>query len=162
MKRLERAIPLPPSNALIEETARSLGIPRRRAISLLQRETKFAEIWRNDVYQVLRRVVPPEEKGLSMPMVHLNIRRIDGEPILRDWRDFQEIKNQLVGPECEAVELYPAESRKVDTSNKYHLWCFTDPAHGWPFGWTRRDVQEPTHADPGMNQRPGASKGDQL
>jgi hypothetical protein len=161
MKPLERAIPLPPSEALITETMTLLGVSRRRAIAVMQRETAKADLWRNDVYQVQRRVVPDDEKGLEFPMIHLNIRRIDGEPILRDWRDFQEIKNQLVGPECEAVELYPAESRKVDTSSKYHLWCFADPANGWPFGWTRRDVIEPTTSDePGMKQRPGAN-GDQ-
>lgn len=38
-----------------------------------------------------------------------------------DWRDFQQIKNELCGPESEAVEIYPAESRLVDTSNEYHL-----------------------------------------
>lgn len=39
-----------------------------------------------------------------------------------DWREFQRIKNEVVGPEREAVELYPAESRLVDTANEYHLW----------------------------------------
>lgn len=39
-----------------------------------------------------------------------------------DWREFQRIKNELCGPEREAVELYPAESRLVDTANEYHLW----------------------------------------
>jgi hypothetical protein len=39
-----------------------------------------------------------------------------------DWREFQRIKNEICGPEREAVELYPAESRLVDTANEYHLW----------------------------------------
>lgn len=39
-----------------------------------------------------------------------------------DWRDFQRIKDELVGPEREAVELYPAASRLLDTANEYHLW----------------------------------------
>lgn len=41
-----------------------------------------------------------------------------------DWRDFQSIKNMLVGEEWEGVELYPAESRLVDPSNYYMVWCF--------------------------------------
>ena len=41
-----------------------------------------------------------------------------------DWRDFQRIKNDIVGPEYEAVELYPAESRLLDPSNRFYLWCF--------------------------------------
>lgn len=40
-----------------------------------------------------------------------------------DWRDFQNIKNDLVGVDWEALELYPAESRLLDPSNYYILWC---------------------------------------
>jgi hypothetical protein len=39
-------------------------------------------------------------------------------------RDHAAIKNQLTGPETEAFELYPAESRLLDPSNYYILWCF--------------------------------------
>lgn len=46
----------------------------------------------------------------------------DGEP-RHDWRIFQQIKNQLCGDEWEAVELYPAESRLLDPSNMFMLWC---------------------------------------
>lgn len=41
-----------------------------------------------------------------------------------DWRDFQTIKNLVVGEEWEGLELYPAESRLVDPSNYYMMWCF--------------------------------------
>src|SRR6185436_10844058 len=41
-----------------------------------------------------------------------------------DFREFQAIKNQLAGEECESFELYPAESRLLDPSNYYTLWCF--------------------------------------
>jgi hypothetical protein len=81
--------------------------------TVLQRETK--EMWANDIYCVHK-----EDYG---EMVHLSIKRHDRAPCL-DWRDKQEIKNQLVGPECEGLELYPAESRVVDTSNQFHLWVF--------------------------------------
>jgi len=53
----------------------------------------------------------------------LSIKRIDKEPIM-DWRDLQAIKTQLCGPEAEAMQLFPAESRVVDTSNQYHLFVF--------------------------------------
>ena len=52
---------------------------------------------------------------------HASIKRIDKQPE-HDWRVFQDIKNSLFGTESEAVELYPAESRLVDTANQYHLW----------------------------------------
>jgi hypothetical protein len=85
---------------------------------------------------------------------HLNIRRRDGKPIFRDWRHFQWIKNELVGEECEGLELYPAESRLNDTSNKYHLFVFADPTYRIPFGMQDRDVIERDDAKkPGHRQR---------
>ncbi|GHO61302.1 hypothetical protein KSC_001940 [Ktedonobacter sp. SOSP1-52] len=57
------------------------------------------------------------------------------------------IKDELVGPECEGVELFPARSREVDTSNHYHLWVIDDPTFRFPFGFTRRLVTEATIGD---------------
>lgn len=54
-----------------------------------------------------------------------------------DWRDFQRVKSELVGPEREAVELYPAESRLVDTANEYHLWVMPEGVR-FPFGFAER------------------------
>lgn len=106
----------------------------------------------NDVYQVsVRQLEATEHMG---PMVHLSIRRLDREPV-HDWRDFQEIKNQLVGPECEGVELYPAESRLMDTANQYHLWVFKDPTYRIPFGYAcNRTVAEPDRVPSTARQRP--------
>jgi hypothetical protein len=80
---------------------------------VIHRENR--EVWANEKY-----CVHVEDMG---EMVHLSIKRHDRKPVT-DWRDKQEIKNQLVGPEAEGLELYPAESRVVDTANQYHLWCF--------------------------------------
>ncbi|WP_420795788.1 DUF7694 domain-containing protein [Ktedonobacter racemifer] len=60
---------------------------------------------------------------------------------------FVRIKDELVGPECEGVELFPARSREVDTANHYHLWTIDDPAFRFPFGFTRRLVTEVTIGD---------------
>jgi len=49
------------------------------------------------------------------------IRRHDWGPVF-DWRDIQAIKNRIAGPEAEAIELFPAESRVVDNQNWRHLW----------------------------------------
>ena len=58
-----------------------------------------------------------------------------------DWRDMQRIKNELCGSDREACELYPAESRHVDTCNQYHL--FVMPAGmRFPFGYESRDVSD--------------------
>ncbi len=90
------------------------------------------EVFLNDTYQVIR--------VIQGDAFHLSIKRIDREPC-RDWRDFQTIKNELIGPECEAVELYPAESRLVDSANQYHLWGTTSTKH-LPFGFKTRLVSE--------------------
>jgi hypothetical protein len=54
----------------------------------------------------------------------------------------QAIKNGIVGEECEAVELYPAESRLVDTANQYHLWALPSDLMRFPFGFRERSVTE--------------------
>ncbi len=66
-------------------------------------------------------------------VTHLSIKRNDRGPI-HDWRDFQIIKNTFCGDDAEGVEIYPAESRLVDTSNQYHLWVFP-PGDHLPLGF---------------------------
>lgn len=106
-------------------------------------ESAKGEFWKNDIYQVqLRRSTgigdPSRLRGRGefrgLPIIHLSIKRLDQQPI-RDWRDLQEIKNQLVGPECEGIELFPAESRLTDTANQYHLFCIDDPTFRFGLGW---------------------------
>ena len=80
---------------------------------------------------------------------HLSIKRVDGAAC-HDWRDFQRIKNELAGPEAEAVELYPAESRLVDGANQYHLFVLLKGQ--WPVGFRQRLVAE--DSENGVTQRP--------
>lgn len=56
------------------------------------------------------------------PWAAIGIWCEDGEP-RHDWRDFQCIKNDLVGAGWEGVELFPNEQRLLDPSNYYLLWC---------------------------------------
>jgi hypothetical protein len=135
--------------AVIEATAQRYGLSLEDAKRRLDEEDVSTEVWVNDLYQIERRVLDAERK-----LVHLNIRRRDGAPCIRDWRHFQQIKNELLGPECEAVELYPAESRKVDTSNKYHLYGVADPSFRFPLGWQEREViEDEDRSAPGLRQR---------
>ncbi len=69
-------------------------------------------------------------------MFWLSIKRNDKMPI-HDWRDLQEIKNMIIGPEYEAVELYPAEERVVDETNQFHLFVMGDPEFRWNFGYSK-------------------------
>jgi len=58
-------------------------------------------MYKNDLYTVQIESCPP--------FVHLHIHRNDWGPC-KDWREFQLIKNQLVGEENEAVELFPRKA----------------------------------------------------
>ena len=89
-------------------------------------EAACSDVYINDVYQVY--------KYVEGPVIHLSIKRRDRKEI-RDWRDVQDIKNQMLGEEVEAVELYPAESRRLDVANQYHIYSF-GPGHRFPFGFT--------------------------
>ncbi len=81
-----------------------------------------ATVWKNKLYQAtLRR----HENGWALgggPWAQIGIWTVDGNA-RHDWREFQRIKNDLLGAEWEAVELYPAESRLLDPSNYYILWA---------------------------------------
>lgn len=137
---LRPATTTPPSEQLLADQMK-YGYSRDEVLAMLAQENSEVTIWKNDLYQVARR-------ALSSKIVHLNIRRVDGGPILRDWRHFQQIKNELLGEECEAVELYPAESRLVDTSNKYHLIGVADPAFRFPItGRGRASTESSSFAD---------------
>jgi hypothetical protein len=107
------------------------GFPVDRATAKrIITEELQAEMWVNDTYTVLYRqgkaadqfVMIDEWKGKCG---YISIRRNDREPV-DSWRDFQEIKNQLCGPNREAVQLYPAEDRLADTANQYHVWVLPE------------------------------------
>ncbi len=96
----------------------------------VQRLTSM-QTYENDSYSVQVRYHPP--------FVHLDIQRRDGGDC-KNWRELQQIKNEIIGPEHEAVELFPAESRLVDTANQYHLWVHVSADYRFPFGFAERCV----------------------
>jgi len=68
-------------------------------------------------------------------VIHLWIRRHDGE-MVRSWSDMQRIKNELVGPERVAVEVFPPIDELVDQANLAHLWVLPE-GFSLPFGLGR-------------------------
>jgi len=92
-------------------------------------------VYENDAYVVIKRPCSNNDD-----FWHLSIRRQDRQAI-HDWRDLQEIKNQIVGPENEGVELYPKESRRADSANQYHLWVLKSTGC-FQFGFTDRLVRD--------------------
>lgn len=131
--------PVPPSPERLRELMEHARKLRPELSSLAIDEIFTAaiaearEIWANRFYQV-HVIRWPARPPIPHPVVQLSIRRMDRQAA-RDWRHFQQIKNELVGPECEAVELYPAESRLVDTATQFHLWCVADPYWRFPLGY---------------------------
>lgn len=123
----------------------------------VQEDRRFVGTFVNSRYQVSISAVP-SAFGEMLWLAIINRDR----SCRRDWRDFQRIKNELVGPEREAIELYPAESRLVDTNNQFHLFVFPEGAM-IPLGYAARDVadevegvhkQRPFEEPPeGLNER---------
>jgi len=91
-----------------------------------------------------------DDSQLKGQMTYISIKNRD-KTAIHDWRHFQQIKNELVSPECEAVEIYPNEDRLVDTANQYHLFVFP-LKYKLPFGWKVRSVLK-DQAIGGFNKR---------
>ena len=133
---------------IIAETMKQYGLDETAARALLDEEFAKCRYYINDLYQVQVAACGPEKR-----MLHICIRRRDGS-MFKDWRHFQQIKNEVAGPEREAFELYPRESRLVDTSNKWHLWVMPEGISMDSVGWTERDVSYEENRDvPGLRQR---------
>jgi hypothetical protein len=111
------------------------------------------EFWSNSTYSVCAYRNPNDEIGL------IAIRRHDWKPC-SDWRDKQAIKSQIVGPDWEAAELYPAEARVQDEGNWSHLWVMPK-GERYPWGYIESAVSrsdKPARAN--EVQRPLVQRGD--
>jgi hypothetical protein len=96
-------------------------------------DTGDIEYYFNNRYQV---AIRKAEDHNGVPLKVLSIRRQDRKAIM-DWRDLQWIKNELLGPEEEAIQIFPAESRLLDTSNQYWLWSYPGQYCGLGFSGGR-------------------------
>lgn len=134
----EPADPVPITEANLKAMAANFGLPVEKLRATMEDEQRVCNLFVNSRYQVDKRPADTLPEGWP-GMVWLSIKRLDRGPVGDErFRDFQRIKNELVGPECEAVELYPAEKRLVDTANQYHLWVIAEPGHYFPFGFAER------------------------
>lgn len=125
--------------------------------------TMEEDVRRNDTYTVYIDWDSGEHGGITpnekMKVVHLSIKRLDRD-IIVDYREFMDIKDQLVGDEYEAVMLFPARDREHDTVNQYHLWIpmekVDDIPVQIPFGWDngRHIWDEEQALKAGAKQRP--------
>ena len=119
-----------------------------------------AEVYVNDIYTVTKADAVQAEMvqhrdGGWPPMWYLSIKRNDKE-VIWDWRELQEIKNLICGESNEGMQLFPAESRVVDTVNQYHLFVLKEPNLFIPVGFPTREVSDSSL--PNTKQRTFASK----
>jgi len=134
---------LPPEAFDVAAVMAKTGANETQAQHLIA-ELREQDVYVNDLYQVNITRAPVAEGWPAM--WHLSIKRRDKKAV-HHWRDFQQIKNMLVGPEHEAVELYPAEERLVDTANQYHLWVLMHWTDRFPFGFIGRELGTPEEAE---------------
>lgn len=133
--------------------ARKLGIhdPKLMLKIAWGEDYNDVRVFQNSRYFVYKRPwVVPTASGGQLTCFQLSIKDLHNTA-RHDWRDLQRIKNELCGPEFEACELYPAESRLVDTSNQYYVWVLPE-GERFPIGFEERCVMEGSHV-PGQNQR---------
>ena len=97
----------------MQATGEHVGLPT---------DTEKVIAYENTIYQVTLRYYGKGWPFGGGKWAKLGISSKDGAP-RHDWRDFQKIKNDIVGTDWEAVELYPGEGRLIDPSNYYILYC---------------------------------------
>ncbi|PND30185.1 hypothetical protein C1I89_29910 [Achromobacter pulmonis] len=150
---------LPDSAFDADALAARFGITHEAAQEQVE-QLRSQTVYMNERYQVNVQVIPAPFGPDAGDMVWLSIKRSDREAI-HDWRELQAIKNQIVGDEHEGFEVYPAESRLVDSANQFHLWVFADPKVRLPVGFRAREVMGArAAASVGARQRPFAGTQD--
>lgn len=103
------------------------------------------EVWytKENKYKVTKTILeeghPMIRDNIFVGTTWLTIRINNGKTFLRDWAEFQLIKNDLCGEECFGFEIYPPESVLHDTDNCYHLFVLPEGSC-LPIGYQARDV----------------------
>lgn len=95
-----------------------------------RRQGDFLTGWRNNIYsvQVFRR----SDAWEGGEVLHLAIRRHDGHEV-EAWSDLQRIRNEIVGAERVAIEVYPSDAEVIDSANMRHLFVLPEGVTGGPF-----------------------------
>lgn len=96
-------------------------------------------MYANSIYTVIITLRGEVQPGWGQ-CFELSIRRNDRKAA-HDWRHFQRIKNELIGEQYFAFEVYPAEVSLVDSANQYYLYAFEHA--DIRFGFKERFVAAP-------------------
>jgi hypothetical protein len=151
-----RVDPVPPTKEQVQWTANALGVSEVEALQWMAEEGK-ADYYRNNIYLVQVRKVQNSAVAEHGYMYHLSIRRNDRR-LVRDWRHLQRIKNELLGPDYEAVELFPSEDRRVDYADQWHLWALPTPEMRFPVGYQQGMDSEAQERIQKLGDMPGSTQ----
>lgn len=92
-----------------------MTFPMRNKFMIAGKKTdKFIGFFKNNIYSVQIYKSKNDKRFMG-------IRRHD-ESIDIPWKDKQKIKNELIGPEFEMVEVFPNVDQLVDQANMFWLW----------------------------------------
>ncbi len=111
--------------------------PTMSEIKRMLIEENDVDVYSNGITECHVNMPKKDDNGNPTSPIHLSIKSYDRSTFV-SWQIKQWIKNDIVGEEVEAVELFPAESRLVNGANQYHLWCFDKGV--LPFGFPARMV----------------------
>lgn len=70
---------------------------------------------------------------------HLKVRRHDGRTNHLTWGELMMIKNEMLGEDALAVEIFPRDCDVVNEANVRYLWELPDGLLPSGFGLQRRD-----------------------
>lgn len=87
---------------------------RARELMSKCRIGEFQGFYVNSIYSV--------QKYKRNSFTLLGIRRHDQASVC-PWPHKQRIKNEIVGEDASAIEIFPPQSEVVDSANMYWLWC---------------------------------------
>ncbi len=73
------------------------------------------------------------------PVSHLKVRRHDGKTNRLTWDELMVIKNEMLGEDVLAVEIFPRDCDVVNEANVRHLWELPDGFLPRGFGLQRWD-----------------------
>jgi hypothetical protein len=94
----------------------------KRDVALVDPMRPRGPRWREDCYVNNRYSVQLSDRETTWgPVIQLWIRRHD-DKMPRSWSDLQRIKNEIIGEDRVAVEVFPENFHVHDSANMAHLW----------------------------------------
>ena len=141
------------SKMIFEDNNRTIGTFKKYC-EIFHRDMAKRECYENEVYAVyLYRKKNADdmihEDSFKGKCDYISLRRHDKKPT-NNWQDMQTIKNRLLGTNCEAIQIFPAEDRMINTANQYHLIVFPE-GYVIPFGFMSKRFVNTRNDHGGIN-----------